>query len=361
MGAYRSRSYWFLFLLLTLGTALLYPTYAEKPVENSPASSYLDEQFVDEAAIINDLRNRQLEGIAMVPPSAPAMLFDQGIHVFDPKKFDKTFLDALLGIERSGVTVYPVLVFEDKTTREVVFVNAGNTEILAVSDAAYEPLWILYEKHPELNNTVRSDDEFVALAEQYDPARVAVQYHLLAKRDLDAYLAAQPSEPDFPIVMMSMGGSPTNILITAIERDSTSIDVTISYPTNVMSLDIFSVDGGNGLPDFWWNLRDTVSLSGSTNETTWTDSSTSGIELRCYAVANADTNSATDTDDDGLTWGREHFMYHTSPTNSDTDGDGIRDDVEVLTNNTDPNNDDTNSPTVMIDSPAQGATWVWMP
>jgi hypothetical protein len=111
--------------------------------------------------------------------------------------------------------------------------------------------------------------------------------------------------------------------------------------------------------DPWWDLVATTNVNSSTNWIEWLD--TSPPELRFYAAGNADTNAETDPDGDGLTWAREMFMYHTSPTNSDSDNDGLNDYEEVINRRTDPNNSDTNLPTVSILFPSNGSEKVWLP
>lgn len=129
-------------------------------------------------------------------------------------------------------------------------------------------------------------------------------------------------------------------------------------------LDIFTVDGGSGVLDFWWDLAANTNVSTSTNFITWIDTDAVNAigGIRFYAASNADTNSpGVDEDSDSLSWGREHFMYHTSPTNSDSDGDGYSDYEEVINMNTDPNNDNTNIPAISIDSPINDTERISLP
>ena len=221
---------------------------------------------------------------------------------------------------------------------------------------------------PDLYATYRTTSEMDTLKWQYDPARVVMSYKLAGADAIAELVSAQSATPvplDPPMMLMGGGPSITNIQFTALERDSNGwMQVEISYPTDYTNrLDIFSVDGGSGLIDFWWDLRETTNVNTSTNFITWTDTTISNAtdDVRFYAAANADLNNDTDPDDDDLTWGREQFLYHTSPTNSDTDADGYDDYEEVIEMGTDPNNDDTNPPTIFIDLPSNNTERIWLP
>ena len=121
------------------------------------------------------------------------------------------------------------------------------------------------------------------------------------------------------------------------------------------------MDGSDAFLEGYWTSRVVTNYNAATNYICWTDTTSSNVVTRFYAAANADTNSITDPDGDGLTWGQEIYLYKTSPTNSDSDADGLSDYEEVIIRNTDPNIADTNKPVVTISFPTNNFNWVWLP
>ena len=333
--------------------------------------SYLDRSFSDLGEMCSDFCSKQEEWIQLVPPGMPYLVQGAGIQCFKESQFPKEFVRGLVAVQHEGYETYPVVVFEDYETRDYVFVNAKEEEFYSVAAPDdYDPLWLLYRKLPNIDWEELSRDEVAELIQQYDPVRVAVRYELITKKDLATHLEqiSQPPEedPPGPIIMRAYEGPPvTNIQFTSIEELSNGvIELTIAYPNGFTnSLDIFSCDTGTGLMDFWWDLQGTTNINASTNWIEWTDTDATNANgsIRFYVAANADINAVTDPDDDGLTWGREKYMYHTCPTNDDTDADGYDDYEEVITYKTDPNNNDTSCPSITIDLPTNNFERTWMP
>jgi len=332
---------------------------------------YMKDGFVSIDHLMQHFQNAQVEWMMLVPPGMSYMSFSGGTRYVEWGNYPKDFNAGLIGVTRGKTIVYPVTVFEDFKTGDYVFVNAEGKEFYSVSAPAdYDSSWLARSYFSDLYTSERSQPEIESLECQYDPARVVIQYDLAGEEAIleiiESLAAAQVvSASNPPMVLKSGGVSITNIKFTAIEKlTNGSVQVEISYPIGFTNkLDIFSVDSGLGLLDFWWDLRDTENVSSSTNYITWTDSyATNAIDdIRFYVAANADLSAATDSDNDNLTWGRETFLYHTSPTNSDTDADGYDDYEEVVTMNTDPNNNDITSPTVFICLPINNAERIWIP
>ena len=318
--------------------------------------------------IIADFELRQFEYLFIAPPGEAPWVQGGGILPFDPEDFPKDFVAGLVPETRNGITNYTVYVFEDPETHERVFANADQTEIAAVDPPDdYDPNWFVDYRYPDLHERGWDEDYIEFITACYRPDRVVMRYRLMAEPEVIKYVwrasieAVLLAESGSGGMMCSTweGGSVTNIQFVGIGPVSNGVEVLIAYPTNTMDeLDIFSC---SDLIEGWFDLAATIDTSTNTNCVAWVDTDATNVSVRHYAAGNADSNSITDPDGDGLLWAREKYMYHTCPTNSDTDGDGLSDYEEVIELDTDPNNDDTNPPSVQIVFPPNGYRWVWVP
>jgi hypothetical protein len=110
----------------------------------------------------------------------------------------------------------------------------------------------------------------------------------------------------------------SNIVIQSCAPVTNGIKLEIGYPNDFTNqLEIFKC--ANLLASTWIIASTNLSTAG-TNAITWTDTNANS-EIRFYNANNADV----DSDLDGLTDAREHFIYHTSETNRDSDADGLVD------------------------------------
>lgn len=358
-------------LLALVATCVALAAQWERARQDSMYEWYIKNGFAELNDLVEHFQNAQAEWMPLVPPGMPYMVLPGGLRYAAWENYPKDFIAGLVGVARGKAIVYPVIVYEDAKSRDYVFLNADGKEFYSVAPPRdYDSRWIVLARFPDLYTSGRSQEEIEALEWQYDPARVVLKYELASADAIEEIIKAQAAaaaaatnEP--PMMLKSGGASISNIQFTAIENlTNGSIQVEISYPVSFTNrLDIFSVDSGTGLLDFWWDLRETTNVNTSTNYITWVDTDATNATggVRFYAAANADLNNDTDPDDDDLTWGREKFLYHTSPTNSDTDADGYDDYEEVITMGTDPNNDDTNPPTVWMALPTNNTERIWLP
>jgi len=303
--------------------------------------------------------------LCMSPPD-PDFLLRQpcGTVAFDPKLFPEDFMKGLIEETDRGCPVYTVVMAEDPTTRETVFANAKGAEIFAVrAGRNYSPWLLLDSLWPDLASGAYRTEEIEILRACHDPARVQIVARLLPVDYIEAYVTEIENESAFSssgggTVLMRYSGPPvTNLILTAIEAKTNGMLLTLAYPNTFTNrVDFFNC---TDLADGWWDVAGTTNVNTSTNWIEWL--ATSPPVMRFYAAGNADTNSDTDPDGDGLTWAREVFMYHTNPTNSDSDFDGLSDYEEVINRHTDPNNSNTCLPTVSILFPANGSGKVWLP
>lgn len=331
--------------------------------------NYLTSGIYTDAELVDRFDELQAQWLPLVPPHLECLRQHAGITYFEPTGFPKRFLNGLRGITiAGGAVVYPVLIREDIRTRNRIFRNIDGKEIgRADPPEDYDPHWYLLEIHPDIYQRSRSMEEITTLEAMHDPSRLELRYDLILEEDLITYIIHQSVQPP-PIIMMKAsyeGGSVTNIILVDLDRESDGrVSIAIAYPDDFTNnLDIFSIDSGSGMLDFWWDLRITTNINTATNWIEWTDTDATNAtgRARFYVIGNADINIDTDPDGDGLTWAREKYLYHTSPTNSDTDTDGYDDYEEVITYRTDPNNDDTTIPTTTISTPEDGWQKVVVP
>ena len=74
--------------------------------------------------LIQDYEFQQSCWLFIVPPGDEPWTQPAGIAPFSPDGFPKEFIEALVPDERDGITVYPVIVYEDPVTRDRVVLNA---------------------------------------------------------------------------------------------------------------------------------------------------------------------------------------------------------------------------------------------
>ena len=339
---------------------------ATPPFNETLFKKLMSGQFTSIEDLVQDYEFQQSCWLFIVPPGDEPWTQPAGIAPFSPDGFPKEFIEALVPDERDGITVYPVIVYEDPVTRDRVVLNAKLDQVASAwPPKDYDPEWFLQELHPDLRDGKHSEGQVEFLRKLYDPSRIVLRYDLILEEDLIKYVwkrsieAAVGEKSGGQMMLMDWGGgSVSNIQFVRIEPASNGVQVTIAYPDDYANdLDVFTC---SDLIEFWWDWADTISVSG-TNYVEWTDTGATGVSPRFYAAGNAQTNGVTDPDSDGLTWAREKYMYHTCPTNWDSDGDTLSDYEEVISLNTDPNNDDTNRPTAVMVFPPDGYRWVWMP
>lgn len=338
---------------------------------NEQLQWYVENGFDNLQNMATRFQSLQRDVIPLVPPGMPYLLFDQGLHYAKWSGFPKDFVSGLSGVLENGVAVYPVVCYEDGRTRDFVYINAAGKEFYRIAQSpGYDPHWVLLAWNPNVYNEGRPQDEILSLEWQFDPARVVARYTLIGRQELRELLEAQAkAEAEKPIEPMRMemeggsgGPSISNLIFSVMDKISNSIYLELSYPTNFTNqVDIFTVDGGTGLVDNWWTLRLTTNISTSTNFISWTDTSSSNVNVRFYVAGNADLTESTDPDGDLLPWAHEKFLYHSSPTNYDTDDDGLSDYEEAINLHTDPCNNDTGMPTAVIAFPTNNFNWVWLP
>jgi hypothetical protein len=125
---------------------------------------------------------------------------------------------------------------------------------------------------------------------------------------------------------MGMRGGSSNELWLALHRVESNglMQVSIHIPAGYTNgVDIFRTD--DLLHPVWDLAAADLEVESGSNVVAWTDTASATNEIGFYAAANADW----DSDSDGLSDGKEKFVYQTDPWDDDTDGDALTDGWEV--------------------------------
>ncbi len=348
----------------TASGLLLLQAWGRKPRQEEFSKelyvSIMSNRVTDVAGIVAHFEHEQVRWLPLAPPSTNHFVPGEMILPFDMQDFGKEFRSGLIAEEEDLITSYTVYVYEDKASRERVFVNSAGETLATVKAANTDPLWHAVASYPDID----FHDGWVTPHEEWckaisDPARILARFRLMTEKDVIKYVwrvSLTPAATPTPKRMYAGQDDPvTDIHFYEIEKVDGGIMVSIVCTNSVTNLDIFVCGDLRGYP--FWDLGVNTNLS--TNWIEWLGTATP--DARFYAAGNGVIDSTTDPDDDNLTWAREVFMHHTSPTNADSDLDGHDDDMEVLELNTDPNNNDTNPPTATIVLPTNDTRRVWIP
>ncbi len=300
---------------------------------------------------------------AQIEPIYPYDLC-QFIHPVDapvlasPGDFPTAFRNGLIGVGRSGCTVYPVTCIQVRGLDSIVFVNADGSVFGALP----------YTDDSTWNRTAWSDDDYLRWE---DPARVGITLYLVTADDLAAAAAAAELQAELNTtgggfsrldgrqnlynMQNLLDATYTNLIIAGVQKVSNGVELTIGLPADWTNrLDVLVSDD---LVPLFWRWRATLDDATNGLSFSWVDTNAPAIDRTFVVLGNADI----DGDGDGLSDATELYVTKTSPTNSDTDGDGFNDYDEIMTSRTDPNNPDVTKPTVTMDCPTNNYTWIWMP
>jgi len=268
--------------------------------------------------------SHQYDYLPIAPPAPDISLSQPGIPEvipFDPKKFPKDFIAALVGAYENTVPVYALTVMEDPKTRETVFFNAEGKEIFALPAASgYDPFAWLKNHWPALYAGAGSWQAIQFWQSIYDPARVQLKTKLILQDDLEPYLYAKAAIAAAAAALEPFGGGESMMLMSE-NSDTTIVFKTFARVTNGLSMSITYTNGFTNRLDIFtcndimpeiWSIAVRELPTAGTNLVTWVDSNSwvgSGLPVRFYAAADA----TTDADGDGYPDGRELMVYQTDP------------------------------------------------
>ncbi len=242
-----------------------------------------------------------------------------------PKRFKKL---AYAELDENLMPIYRIAIYEDYVTRETVFINMYDQEMLRLSaEKGYDPfLWA------KTQFQLSSDSELNDLQRIiYDPAHTALEITLLPELFYASYLEIDQEEQAMleasmamaPMsMMMSMPAVVTDLQMGINSLSNGTVEVEVAWPTGFS--DTVEIYSASDLVAGDWQFAFTnITTSGSTNYV-WVDSDTNQTQ-RFYITGNADI----DEDGDGLASARERYLYKTRSDLFDTDGDGLGDGWEM--------------------------------
>ena len=274
--------------------------------------------------------------------------------------FPSAFIYDLPAHKEYGIPAYDVIVAQDRTTRDILFLDALGRTVYAVrpSQTLAESLARCAPSLTSMLNTseplTRESVQAVsALIELHDRARIRLAVTLVDADDAAGFLEcsaqaaalaptrAALNEPAQTTALRGMMLTSDDLHISAISRSSTGMCLSIFAPADFTNrVDVFSSD--DLMQSNWLISAETLSCTpGGT--VTWTDTGYEADPMLFYRLGNADF----DGDGDGLSDAREIFVYRTDRFNTDSDGDFYNDGEEV-TASSDPLNRYSVPPLQMI-------------
>ena len=244
---------------------------------------------------------------------------------FDPEKFAPGFTKKLILRYLNTVPSYRLLLVEDRASRSTLFYNEKGELVLTLpAEPGYNPQWFLRETRPELFSGRYTPWYVDYLSRFYDPARVALEVTIIPSTYAQDYLyvdsllaaeaAAKQASGSGGSIMMRYDGPPVpDLCLTAVERRTNGVRVTVAYPNGYTNgLSIFHTAD---LLEFWWELGTATNINPATNWIEWTDRSVTNVWAtpRIFACG-----SDIDSDGDGFADSREILMYHSDPNNANS-------------------------------------------
>ncbi len=292
----------------------------------------------------------QNQFLPISPPSEDVYVHsDNGVLPVDWKKFPKEFTKLMYAeMNSDGYPIYRVSVYEDRWSRQTVFLNSYGMEVYRLDpEKDYDP-YAWQTTYFQLEPDEVLDDWSRWL---YDPAKIGAAFALIPQVFHADYLADQRAQAELEAsmvpMMMSLQTPVTNLQMAINHTTNSTVELEIGWPVNSFTneLEIFAT---TDLARHIWQVVCTdIDTSSSTNFL-WEDWASTNMPARFYIASKADM----DTDEDGLADGREIYLYGSQTNAIDTDADGFSDYVEVMASiPTDPSNDDVSSPSISIASP----------
>ena len=310
-------------LLLVVLCGLVVVVFSKQSATPAVDTNAYQEVMSAQVADVYDLEqyfvDRQYTFLPIVPPDPNFTLVqsDGQVLPFNWKAFPAEFKNLVPKYENS-VPVYPLTIFEDPATREVVFLNADGDEIYSIPPATdYNPY--AYAESLSLS----------ALRSLYDPARIRIETRLIPQEYVEDYLyvkdritAALSAEASLlseegigGMMLLRSGDADSNIVFEAMARTNTGLRMRIGYPDGFTNrLDVFTC---NDLMQYVWVFATKGLSTSGTNEIAWVDTNywvSIGPSVRFYSAGNADL----DTDHDGYSDASEIMVYRTDHTASNS-------------------------------------------
>lgn len=294
-----------------------------------------DRLVTNQLSSVGDLANRYIEDqyqyLWVAPPAPEIPLYQHGqtIALLDYKGFDYEFLTGLVPEEKNGIRTYPVWVYERESDSSVVIANRNGKELVVFDrEKGYSPDWFVYNELFDFSEKKQDQQDWLKAC--YDPTRIVMKYDLVVgEDDLVAYVwsSSQSQLLEASAVIMPMRSSSTvsNLQFSSVESLSNGVvELTVEWPIGQLSSNRLDFFVCTNLSDKVWFVEDTETVNTATNVYSWQDYNSTNDSSRYYSCW-----TLYDTDNDGISDGRETLLYGTSPTNSDTDLDYMTDYEEI--------------------------------
>jgi len=320
----------------------------DTPIEVAYDQILHDRLVAERVGNLEDLADRLIEDqhlhLTLHPPAPDFIVSQSGgpIAVLDDESFAQSFINKLIGIQRNGITCFPIFMYEDATGpgRDLVIENAAGTRIAKIQrEKGYSPDWFARLRHPQFDTYDQETRDHLTAC--YDPARIQMSYELVLGEEAlvkmvwrESIVSAQAAAQGGGMGRMMSSSNVTEFTFIGIERSAGGLmELTIAWPQGELGTNMVDFFACTNLMVQNWQIVATTNVDLNTNTFTWIDTDYSNHCIRFYRCS-----PLTDSDGDGLSDGREVHLYGTEPDDPDTDNDGMPDGWE-LDNSFDPLDD----------------------
>ena len=265
-----------------------------------------------------------------------------GVLPFAIRGFPAEFVQGLVSAKDGGVARYPIRVVEDRQTRERLIVNAAGEEIARrPAPADYDPgAYAKSRFGEEMGRDRRVADRLLAI---YDPARIVMEYELVAEEDIAGWAEAEAAEGERLAAKQEEqapraleGGAPPDELAFVELRvePGGGIRLSLAWTPGSLTSNTMDLFACADLVRGPWRIARTFVVDPAAGA--------HSVVVEGEAPQQFfDGWTHDDSDGDGIPDGREKRLYGTDPNNADTDGDGLSDFDELYFYGTDPGNPDS--------------------
>ena len=249
-------------------------------------------------------------GLPLVQSMMPPLLS------FNPNTF--LLPPGIATTSRYGVTVYPLVVQLDATTRTTGIYSPQAEHLKTIAPAF--PL-----------------SAYTSFASLDDPSRITLKMDLIARADVEPYLYVESlsvgDTPPSPVPMQTPAPEPDTRFRILDYTELPGQIVRISLTNGTGEAELFACipspgETFRGAASQWVCVATNIAFTN--NFAVW-EGAISNDSPHIFWMASLNM----DSDEDGLTDGMERFVYHTDPHEGDTDQDGVTDSQELL-DGTDP-------------------------
>ncbi len=294
-------------------------------------------------ALAQLLEDAQYTYLPMLPPTADMSMTAPGsLTPFNftnlPAGFDLTLLTSA---QIHGVSVYPLTIAQDPTTRDTVFLNSNGDVLYTMPPpTGYDPVAWLLNWRPNWGASLTAANTNAWLA-QHDPARIQISLRLIAMDDVVPFLLvaaeAQQEAQQQSSMMQTFGETnppaytpPDTLAILSISMDTNGANLTVGYNVSYAGYHHFILAISDLLATNWVPLGNDLDIAGQ-NPYGWTDTTVTNADQRFYRALAVDP--LADSDNNGLPdWWEMKYFGHLTGTDqyADANSNGVSNLSEYL-------------------------------